>query len=1091
MVSKTGQMDNLVIRASAGTGKTYRLSNRFLRILADGHPPESILAATFTRAAAGEILDRVIRRLAEAAADADKAAELGEAIGVSLTETTCRALLRTVLAKLHRLQVSTLDSFAVRIAKAFELELGLPPGWQILDEVTLESLRYEAVARALAYDSPKNMAAWMGLLDKGKTKRGVARQLNELAKAIYERVFLRCAPDAWDVLQPRKALSQAEIDQALDSLQRLADTDLANKRLNTAIKKDIEKITAGDWARLLTTGLAPKILAGAGYFNKPIPDEVAVVYRPLIEHALALEINLVVSQNRATRELLARFDRAFREVKQDARGASFSDVTRMLAHALEQGQGFVSRDRVGYRLDGLVRHLLLDEFQDTSPEQWRVLRPFAERVCSTHDGKHSFFCVGDVKQAIYGWRGGVARIFDLIDKQLPGLAGESLEKSYRSARPIIELVNTVFGDLPGNRTIRQQIEGDTPDKAAAFQASVTAWHERFREHDTARDDLTGYWCLKTFPLPTDDETDVDVLIAATAREVAELREKAPSASIGVLMRANEHIPAICRRLRRLGIPTSQEGGTPLSESFAVRLILAALQLSEHPGDTAAAFLTAHSELASLLGLADYPTLTKSEQERRRNRVSFEIRRKIQRDGMGCTVRDWVTALAPHVDKGDQASLKRLLERAYRFDAEGGLHADDFLDQIDAEKIADPSAAVVRVMTIHNSKGLQFDAVILPDLDRSLLGRPDRVMYRENDDGSVVEVATRYVRSELQPHLPDKLRAAIRWKLAENITEALCVLYVAITRAIRSVTMLVRPTVVEDENGRIESIKQHGSASDSAAAILASALARDVPRTPDALLCEGGDPKWYGTLPPEQPPTDAPTAPAVVRLQPSRRVRELEGFSPSHLEGAGTKPLGAYIQAPAAGAADRGTLLHAWFEQVRFLDEGEPDESLLRQIGERLEFPAHEIDDILRQFRRMLAQPLIRRVLARETYRGKPPADRHESSAVHVTDAVRNPRWELRTESAFSVRVEDKLCRGSIDRLMILFDGDRRVAADIIDYKSDGVSPDSGDVFTDRVEFYRPQLEAYRKAAAAWLKLPEENVSIRLLFVGAPAIVRLD
>ncbi|RMF92499.1 MAG: hypothetical protein D6741_14865, partial [Planctomycetota bacterium] len=415
----------------------------------------------------------------------------------------------------------------------------------------------------------------------------------------------------------------------------------------------------------------------------------------------------------------------------------------------------------------------------------------------------------------------------------------------------------------------------------------------------------------------------------------------------------------------------------------------------------------------------------------------------------------------------------------------------FLDQVDAEKIADPAAAVVRVMTIHNSKGLQFDAVILPDLDGSMLGTRDRVVFRENDDGSVVEVASRYVRSDLQRHLPEKIQDAIRWKLSEEITEAFCVLYVAITRAVRSVTMLVLPTVVKTEDGPPESIKRHGSASDSAAAVVTSALAPDALRTPDTLLCEGGDPQWYRDLPQAEETIDVSPPPAAVRLQPSRRVRELEGFSPSHLEGAGAKPLQAYLQEPAAGAVDRGTLLHAWFEQVRFLDEGEPDEAMLREIGRRLDFPAEHIDDILRQFRRMLAQPLIRRVLSRKTYRAEPPSDRNETSAVHATGDIARPRWELRTESAFAVRVDDKLCRGSIDRLMILFDGDRRVAADIIDYKSDGVSPESGDAFAARVEFYRPQLEAYRKAAAAWLRLPEEKISMRLLFIGAPAIVRLD
>ena len=78
----------------------------------------------------------------------------------------------------------------------------------------------------------------------------------------------------------------------------------------------------------------------------------------------------------------------------------------------------IAPERLAFRLDGGIRHVLLDEFQDTSPSQWRVLRSLAQSV--TAKGGGSFFCVGDAKQAIYGWRGGVAEIFDALDGELTG-----------------------------------------------------------------------------------------------------------------------------------------------------------------------------------------------------------------------------------------------------------------------------------------------------------------------------------------------------------------------------------------------------------------------------------------------------------------------------------------------------------------------------------------------------------------------------------------------------------------------------------------------------------------------------------------------
>src|SRR5689334_7619427 len=108
---------------------------------------------------------------------------------------------------------------------------------------------------------------------------------------------------------------------------------------------------------------------------------------------------------------------------------------------------------MAFRLDGGIRHLLLDEFQDTAPPQWRVLRPLAEGVVNGRGG--TFFCVGDGKQAIYGWRGGVAEIFDCLEDQLPALAKKELAQSYRSSQPVIDSVNQVFQNLTRHSNLDQ------------------------------------------------------------------------------------------------------------------------------------------------------------------------------------------------------------------------------------------------------------------------------------------------------------------------------------------------------------------------------------------------------------------------------------------------------------------------------------------------------------------------------------------------------------------------------------------------------------------------------------------------------------
>ena len=120
--------------ASAGTGKTYKLTGHFLKLLLEGAEPGGILATTFTRKAAGEILDRVLQRLVDGATDPEKLEDLSRNVGIAVTAEDCSALLTRLVRQLDRLQVRTIDAFFVQLGKLFALDLGLHAGWSIADE---------------------------------------------------------------------------------------------------------------------------------------------------------------------------------------------------------------------------------------------------------------------------------------------------------------------------------------------------------------------------------------------------------------------------------------------------------------------------------------------------------------------------------------------------------------------------------------------------------------------------------------------------------------------------------------------------------------------------------------------------------------------------------------------------------------------------------------------------------------------------------------------------------------------------------------------------------------------------------------------
>ncbi|HUG90944.1 MAG TPA: UvrD-helicase domain-containing protein, partial [Planctomycetaceae bacterium] len=469
---------NVVIRASAGTGKTFQLSNRFLALVHAGERPDHLIAATFARKAAGEILERVLLRLAEAATDPEQLRRLAGCIpadagGGAVDRECCVTLLRRLVAHLHRLRIGTLDSLFVQMAGTFAFELGLPPGWRIVDEVVDRRLRDAAVQDVLAGSSASAVVTMMHLLNRGEARRSVSEQVRLVTDGLYT-TFCEAALEAWDCI-PRS--TRLDAPQLRAAIARVAEFDglPADKRFAAARAADVAHAEADDWSQFLSKGIAAKVHAGEPrYYGKDIPSPLVDAYEPLIEHARSVLIGQLADQTRATCALLEQFDRAYERLKHRERALRFEDVTRALARAVGDGR----LGELAFRMDLNACQILLDEFQDTSLPQWQVLRPLAERAA--REPGRSFFCVGDVKQAIYGWRGGVSELFEALGRQLPGLETLPLDHSFRSSQPVIDVVNAVFGSLGECHVL------------AKYPRVTNAWSERFRAHSTARDDLAGY-----------------------------------------------------------------------------------------------------------------------------------------------------------------------------------------------------------------------------------------------------------------------------------------------------------------------------------------------------------------------------------------------------------------------------------------------------------------------------------------------------------------------------------------------------------------------------------------------------------------------
>ncbi|MBD3672213.1 MAG: UvrD-helicase domain-containing protein [Planctomycetaceae bacterium] len=1050
MTDLSQQFPDTVIRASAGTGKTFQLSNRYLGLLHQNQPPEQILASTFARKAAGEILERVMMRLAEAAESENEQRELEDHLKSGpLTQERAAILLSQLVQHLHQLRVGTLDAFFVQTASHFALEFGLPGGWTILEDLDDRALRIEALRQMLREKSKSwdELTTLIGLLQKGESARDVVDSLLTTIDDFYA-LFQETEAPAWTGQPKLPTLSEEQVAQQILALQEAPLPE--NGHHKNAHKASIQYAQQELWDNFLSAGFPKCILAdNLVFYRKEIEPLFVELYEPLVTHARGEVVNKLLYQTEATYRLLESFHACYHPLKLKRRGLRFEDISRTLAENLPRTE----LQHIEFRLDASLHHLLLDEFQDTSLLQWKVIQLFAKEV--NRQNEKTFFCVGDVKQAIYGWRGGISEIFDKVASELDQIQELPLDESRRSAPVIMEVVNEVFGSLSTNPAL-----GEDPDVQRT-------WQTRFQTHKTFHEDYTGFVQLETYPVDEDGKTDKWRKARFVAEKVASLHREHPGCTIGVLTRTNQTVGRIIHYLRnpvagtREPVFASEEGGNPLTDSAAVIYILSLMKLAAHPGDLVARFNVVHSPLAEIVNYKNHRS------DATARAVASQVRQQLLQEGYGPTIENWIRQLAPRCDRRELDRLLQLVELAWQYEERATLNPLDFVHYVEETKVESPSSADVRVMTVHQSKGLQFDLVVLPELDGTIVSGRDKYIVDRAEPTAPVTRVTRYFSSRLLPLMPEEIQIMFEQHRSRTINEALCLLYVAITRAVHSLYVITEP------NQKPESLR--------ASTILTNALSEEDPE-PATVLREIGDPDWYErhrakfesrTVEREPEPaeelTSIPLAPAG-----SRRSRNLDMIQPSAHE-TGIAPMSELLQPSRSLERARGSLIHAWLEQINWLDEHRPTEDELRKVAGQFSRPGLDLEETLNWFQQRLEIPALRAELDSRQYR----AEVAPSLFPDLAEELANDEIDLvvQRERRIVYRTDREIVNGIVDR-MVLYQRDGQViAADVIDYKTDFADDEAS---IERLkELYRPQLEKYDQAMQTLYQLEEERVVLRL------------
>jgi ATP-dependent helicase/nuclease subunit A len=861
------------VGASAGTGKTKVLIDRVLRLMlprpgvdaSSATPPEKVLCLTFTKTAAAEMSNRIYKELAKWAVSDDAAlgAELARLNGETPTPDMmreARRLFARVLDTPGGLKIMTIHSFCQSVLKRFPVEAGLPPHFDLMDEQSaveyLTRCLHDIIAQArLRPDAPVarafsllaqhlDSAAMSDLMAKIMAKRSTLAAVfashgdaEGSAEATVVEVYRVLGADPDDsegrVTADAGALHAQDEKNLRQALQVLLEGTVTDQKRGMAMRDFIAEPARR--AELLGTyrtafftqgGTVAKTLATKGSVEK-YPDIINVMTREA-ERLQALHDRLVAIRlsaiNAALLTVASDMTGKYARYKRMTDRLDFDDLIIRTCDLLSD-EAMVSW--VLYKLDEGIDHILVDEAQDTSPQQWRVVRALASEFFSGHgtrgDTVRTLFVVGDEKQSIFSFQGADPSEFDRMQKHF----GEKilflqqqwvipLKHSFRSTRTVLEAVDSVFSDL----AVRQGVVAD---------AATEVRHIPVRRGHAG---LVEVWPLFSarkkeerlaWKMPVDVETGdsagvrLSQKIATTIRGwldngdmLASRGRPVRAGDILILVQSRSAlVEQIMRALKEQSVPVAGIDRMTLTEEIAVMDLLALASFALQPRDD----LT----LATLL---KSPLIGMGEDE------LFQLCHG--RDGALWTVvqaarPDIAAYLWPCLDKvgkvtpyeffadilnmpcvADEASGRRAFYARLGRDIHDAL--DEFLNScLHYEQTHTPAIQKfvdwfvrgeaeikreqeshrldqVRIMTVHASKGLQAPIVFLPDTVKKLhdhnKGRA-RLLWPSDNGGNDLTVPLWSPRSDYDTdYYAERQQQAV----ARQEEEYRRLLYVALTRA---------------------------------------------------------------------------------------------------------------------------------------------------------------------------------------------------------------------------------------------------------------------------------------------------------------------
>ena len=887
---------NATVSASAGTGKTWMLTTRIIRLLLADAPPSSILAITFTRKAAGEMRERVSDRLLELSqCNDEQRAELltmmGEAVDADSLHKA-KNLYWQLLESSETIRITTFHSFCQDILQGFPLEAEVPAGFELLQQAGLTmDMAWDQLTREATLHPEGNIALALDQLF------GHFNTLFTTQKALYSFVNQRTDwwayteeqenPLGWAIEQlklqlevPENIYSPIEQVNFQQDLQRFAEEInlVGTNATSTAFLEGIadarntESMIESRY-KALDALLTAKRLPNGRYkgnasMDKKLPggrDEHINLYHRICSAIQQVDEYRLRKQalklNTAWYTVGHRLIELYQQLKEQRRQLDFGDLEWKTYELLHNGD---NADWVQYKLDQRINHLLFDEFQDTNPTQWQLVRPLLEELAaSEHERHRSVFLVGDVKQSIYSFR----RANPELQVQASHWLQEHLNAddyplnlSRRSSPTVIDSVNHIFEQPLLRERLPSFAEHGTYQKElwGRFELHPLVTSEKPEETEViAGENLRNPLTTARIDVKRDHHYREGVLIAKRIQNLVAQHIHINGSDdilgygdIYILLKSRSHAADYEKALRDHGIPyIGTEKGTFL-DNMEVQDMEALLNFLNMPFDNhrlavilrSPLFHVDHTDLIALAHVKEYKNwwqrveylatqgLASTALQTAYSRISDWLEKTPQLPvhdlldyiyHTGQVIQLYTGAVkAEKVDR-TRSNLIRFLEMALEIDSGRYPSLTRFLDQLKRLRNKDSATdkpdnaqssgqdARVQFLTIHASKGLEAPVIFMADCfsgDSNKEAWSPLVNWPSDQDRP-----THFMLTPRKQDICTTHAELMKIKAQRESLENANLLYVALTRAkhMLIITASCRDEIAETEKDNWYQIIQQG------------------------------------------------------------------------------------------------------------------------------------------------------------------------------------------------------------------------------------------------------------------------------------------